>query len=103
MPTDAECLAFWEEELATGIGAWEYPEEAVEKRGVGERWPDRAEQMAYFDWSRNRANAPYEHKIDVVDVMTRITGVLSSYLYCQYMCQCAGAGQCSGSDDTTTE
>ncbi|KAI9780353.1 MAG: hypothetical protein M1839_006776 [Geoglossum umbratile] len=57
MPTDGECLAFWEEELAKGIDAWKSTGEAIEKR-----WPDPAEQMAYLDWCCKRTKAPYEQK-----------------------------------------
>ncbi|KAH0536388.1 hypothetical protein FGG08_006738 [Glutinoglossum americanum] len=50
MPTDSECLAFWNEENAKGPDALEHRGKAIKAR-----WPLEADQMAYFAWSRRRA------------------------------------------------
>ncbi|KAH0533663.1 hypothetical protein FGG08_007605 [Glutinoglossum americanum] len=49
MPTDAECLAFWNEENARGFDGLMHMGDAVEAR-----WPRRADYMAYFNWSKKR-------------------------------------------------
>ncbi|KAI9861250.1 MAG: hypothetical protein M1813_005423 [Trichoglossum hirsutum] len=51
MPTDAECLAFWNEQHAKGIGALH-----DRVRAIHEKWPVRADHMAYYNWSRRRAD-----------------------------------------------
>ncbi|KAI9861222.1 MAG: hypothetical protein M1813_005395 [Trichoglossum hirsutum] len=51
MPTDAECLAFFNEQHAKGSGAWEEGGKAVR-----ERWPNKVDRMAYYDWSEKRAD-----------------------------------------------
>ncbi|KAI9776287.1 MAG: hypothetical protein M1839_000446 [Geoglossum umbratile] len=58
MPTDAECLAFFNEQHAKGSGA-------LEGRGkaVRERWPNKADRMAYYDWSAKMADNEMEQEM----------------------------------------
>ncbi|KAI9776305.1 MAG: hypothetical protein M1839_000466 [Geoglossum umbratile] len=51
-PTDADCLAFWNEEHAKGTAALE-----GRLKATRERWPDKADRMVYYAWSERRADA----------------------------------------------
>ncbi|KAI9763444.1 MAG: hypothetical protein M1840_000527 [Geoglossum simile] len=51
MPTDAEFQAFWDEEVAKDHTAWPRLGETLR-----ERWPVKADLMAFFDWSEARAD-----------------------------------------------
>jgi hypothetical protein len=57
-PTDAECLAFFNEQHAKGIGALE-----GRARAARERWTDKADRMAYYDWSERRADAKMKEEM----------------------------------------
>jgi hypothetical protein len=73
MPTDAECLAFWNEQHAKGIGALH-----DRVRAIHEKWPVRADHMAYYNWSRRRADnemaqemvpVPREYLVTMISTM----------------------------------
>ena len=51
MPTDTECLAFFNEECAKGLGALAKREEALQAR-----WPEKADRMVYYAWSKKTAD-----------------------------------------------
>jgi hypothetical protein len=57
MPTDAEFLAFWNEQRKKIF---------AERSNLGEilrkRWPDKADRMAYYEWSSARANKRLEER-----------------------------------------
>ncbi|KAI9855158.1 MAG: hypothetical protein M1813_000517 [Trichoglossum hirsutum] len=52
MPTDAECLAFYNKEHAKGIAGLDEREEAIFAR-----WPEKADRMVYYAWIKKRADA----------------------------------------------
>ncbi|KAI9763429.1 MAG: hypothetical protein M1840_000510 [Geoglossum simile] len=51
MPTAAEFLAFSNEQHAKGLSALEGLGKAIR-----EKWPNKADRMAYYDWSMKRAD-----------------------------------------------
>jgi hypothetical protein len=51
MPTAAEFLAFSNEQHARGLGALEGLGKAIR-----EKWPNKADRMAYYNWSMERAD-----------------------------------------------
>ncbi|KAI9864087.1 MAG: hypothetical protein M1813_003404 [Trichoglossum hirsutum] len=61
-PTPEECLAFWKEQNAKGIEALLTREQVIK-----EKWPDRADRLAYYAWSQERANNAYAQETTPIE------------------------------------
>jgi hypothetical protein len=70
-PTDGECLAFRNEQHAKGIKGLRGRVKAIH-----EKWPTKADHMAYYDWSSRRADNEMAREMVPVpreDLVTMIT------------------------------